>query len=204
MQLTNLLRVLILAVACIPGAAFAGDWYVGVSGGFSTYSSGLTGGSSATESGYDLIGGYRLSRHWALEASRFDMGSADTSTAFQGVDVFTQTQTSTDTDGFALSAIGTLPFGDTWSGFVILGAADSHTKVTTEHDSTSPIFGTTSSSTSESATKVGLSYGVGLQADTGGAWTFRLGWRTMNHVGDSSTTGSGNVSLAFLSALRTF
>ena len=177
MRLTNLLSVLILAVAFIPSAAFADDWYLGASGGSSTYGSQFLGGSSATTNGYDLIGGYRLSKHWALEANYFDMGSADDTSTFFGIDVDTQTRTSVDTDGFALSMVGALPFGDTWGGFVTIGAAESHTKVTTTTVSTSPIFGTTSASMSASASKVVFDYGVGVQADTGGAWSFRLGWR---------------------------
>src|SRR5690242_3052660 len=116
MRLTSLLSVLFLALVSIPGAAVADDWYLGASVGSSTYGSQFLGGSSATTNGYDLIGGYRLSKRWALEASYFDMGSADTSNASFGIDIDTESQASVDTDGFALSMVGTLPFGDTWSG----------------------------------------------------------------------------------------
>lgn len=204
MRLTKLLGVLVLAVAFIPGAAFADDWYLGASVGSSNYGSKLVGGSMSTASGYDLLAGYRLSPHWALEAGYLDMGSVDYSNAFFGVDLNTFSQISVDTKGFALSMVGTIPFGDTWSGFVTVGAADSRTQVTTTSESVSPTLGTHSSSTSESASKVALDYGVGVQADTGGAWVFRLGWRRLNNVGKTDSTGTGDIDFVFVAALYSF
>ena len=205
MKPVNMIHATAFIAAILPGAANAADWYLGASVGSSNYGGKLLGGSSATANGYDLIGGYRISKHWALEASYFDMGSADSSNMFFfGADFKRQVQTSVDLDGYALSMVGTIPFGDTWSGFVTFGAAESHTKVMTTTVSTSPIGGTNSSSMSVSASKQVFGYGAGVQADTGGAWVFRLGWRTLSGVGKTDTTGSDDVSFLYLSALCTF
>ena len=205
-RVASILAALILSVGILPAArADASPWYLGASVGSSSYGGKLLGGSSATANGHDLIGGYRLSRHWALEASYFDMGSADSSNRlFIGADFKTQVQNSVELDGYALSMVGTLPFGDTWSGFVTVGAAESRTKVATTAITTSPIGGTNSISMSVSASKQVFDYGAGVQADTGGAWVFRLGWRTFSGVGKTDTTGSDDVSFLFVSALWSF
>ena len=206
MRLMSLLSALTLAVAFVPGSACAADWYLGASGGSSSYGSKLLGGSSGTTLGYDLFAGYRLSPRWALELSYFDMGSADANKTVFGPAPCVGTgcaamlgssaaRSSADTDGFALSMVGTLPFGDTWSGFVTFGAADSRTDVTP-----APLV----AAQSISASKWVLGYGVGLQADAGSGWAFRLGWRTLSGVGKSTTTGSDDVSFLFLSALYSF
>lgn len=203
MRLTHMLSASILAVAAIPAPAFAADWYLGASAGSSSYPGQFLGAGSATASGYDLFAGYRLSPHWALEASHFDMGSIDANSSFVGVDTATSTHSSADTRGFALLTVGNLPFGDTWSAFLTVGAADTRTNETSTSVGTSPIRPPITSSMSASASKWVLSYGAGLQANTEGGWAFRLGWRTLHNVGNTAT-GSGDIGFLYLSALYTF
>ena len=209
MRLTRMLSASILAVAAIPASAFAADWYLGTSVGPSTYSSQLLGFDTATAIGYDLFAGYRLNPHWALELSYFDMAPAKASkgaigpgfcvgTQCAATSAFQAEQSDADTNGFALMTVGNLPFGDTWSAFLTVGAANTNTEVTPKY------LTLQGRPQSKSASKWVLSYGAGVQANTGGSWAFRLGWRTLNNVGNSATTGSGDVGFVYLSALCTF
>lgn len=204
MRLTNFLSALTLAAICAPGTALADGWYLGASGGSSSYGSQLLGGSSATTLGYDLFAGFRLNSRWALEAAYFDMGSADTSKTVTGplpcvgtgcaaMLGTTTVKGTADTKGFALSLVRTFHFSDTWSAFVTFGAADASTDVTTP---------SVNAPASYSASKWSPDYGIGVQADTGSGWAFRLGWRTISNVGKSGTTGTGDVGFLFLSAFH--
>ena len=165
------------------------------------------GTQSTSETGYDFFAGYRLSSHWALEARFFDMGSANSSQTIIGAGpcsgapfctavALTANETVTaKADGISISAVLDMPFTDRWGAFLDLGAADTTIKSTTS---------VLTASVSDKSTKWTGDYGVGVRYSGNSGWGIRLGWCQLHSVGDSNSTGSGNVSFEYLSALYSF
>lgn len=161
--------------------------------------------TSTSETGYDFFAGYRLSSHWALEARFFDMGSANSSQPIIGAGpcgggIFCPQLSADETgtakaNGFSISAVLDMPFADHWGAFLDLGAADTTVKSTTS---------VLNASVSDKSTKWSPDYGIGVQYSGTSGWSFRLGWRQLHSVGDSNSTGSGNVDFEYLSALYSF
>ena len=163
--------------------------------------------TSTSETGYDFFAGYRLSSHWALETRFFDMGSVDSTQPLAGSSApcsgtgctalqLTGNETVTaKANGFSISAVLDLPFTGHWGAFLDLGAADTTVKSTTS---------VLAASVSDKSTKWSGAYGIGVRYSGSSGWGIRLGWRQLHSVGDSNTTGSGDVNFEYLSAAYSF
>lgn len=191
-------------------------WYVSVSAGSADYgntvndagnalSSGLTSAgvpntttSSKTSTGFELEGGYNFNKYFALEGGYFNMGSATidgTATPpFTG-----NFHADIKANGWELNAVGTLPINDNWGVFGFGGLIAASVK---EDVSANGPGG--SAAQSQSASNTTYDVGVGVRYDTGSHWGFRGGFKQFHGMGDSNTTGKGNVNLLFLGASYSF
>ncbi len=154
------------AATCLAGSAWAGDKYILVSAGTTTYNgsaqsdsdaqlsaAGLSGVQSTmdtTTTGYKLFLGYKFSPNFAVEGGLVDLGSLNYNATFTGGSLSLTNKTS----GFNLSALGLLPVNEDLSVFGKTGLTLASVKGS----------GTTSTgvSVSNNSDKSSVGYGVGL------------------------------------------
>lgn len=207
-----------IVAVCAAGVAQADDngWYLGASLGASNYGNGIdnsasqlqqnltsegltnTATSNAAATGGDVFVGYSFNRYFALEGGYYNMGSAtidDTVTApapgTGHIDL--------KLDGWRLDAVGTYPMSDAWSLFARLGAINASVKE--DISASGSVSATTPGASSTNST---FDLGVGVQFNTSRSWGIRLGLTQFHNVGDSNSTGNGNVGFAYVSALYRF
>jgi len=127
----------------------------------------LVGGSLGScdekDTAWKLFGGYQFNRHFALEGSYFDYGSASARGQTFGVPL----QVAADLTAFGIAAVGMLPLGSQFSLFGKLGLLRSELDV-----GASGVGGASAGSDSET----GLHYGVGLMFNLAGNFSVRAEW----------------------------
>lgn len=191
-------------------------WYVGLSVGQANYGSdiesaasllnqGLTGLGftntvtySKTDTGYVPRFGYRFNQYFSLEANYFNMGTAN----IYGTITSPVTGTanlSIKLTGYGIDAVGTYPFNDMWGVFANAGVIEASVK-----ENVNASNGVTGLANSLSSNNTTYDVGGGVQLNIPNNWAFRLGYMQYHNVGDSGTTGSGNVNYAYLGAFYYF
>jgi OOP family OmpA-OmpF porin len=167
-------------------------FYLGAGVGVSEYNdscSGLPGGISCDENDttYKLFGGYDVNRYFGVEAGYVDFGKTSASGA--GVSA------SIDGKGFELSAIGKWPATQNLSLFGRLGV------VRWDLDARASGPG---ASISNSATGTDWTIGIGGSWAFTRNWSARAEWQRYNNVGDTNTTGKGDIDTFGLSVVYKF
>ena len=160
----------------------------------------LSGSSQTSEDGFTwgLTLGYQFFRYLAVEAAWVDLGSSEYKAsvdATDGVDVYAlDTKITADSAGATLSALGILPFAESWQVYGRAGMyfAGNDLEVTVDGAS-----GEDSDNTQEFYWGVGGGY-------TAGQWTTRLEYQQYMDVGDDSTTGETDISRITLGAIYRF
>lgn len=207
------------AVAVIASSAACADqgpWYVSGSLGTSDYGSQVddfanqlsadlaaagapnSTTSSKTGTGFSLDGGYNFNKYFALEGGYFNMGSA-TVDGIALPPASGKFHADIKLNGWELNAVGTLPLSEHWGLFAAGGLVAA--SVTSDFS----VFGPGGSDAqSESANNTTFDYGVGVRYDTDNHWGFRAGFKQYHDVGDSNTTGKGNVNFLFVSGSYNF
>jgi opacity protein-like surface antigen len=164
----------------------------------------LSGRSETSEDGFTwgLTLGYQFFRYLAVEAAWVDLGSSEYKAsvdATDGVDVVPlDFKTTADSAGATLSALGILPFADSWQVYGRVGMyfAGNDLEVSASSDGVGA-SGEDSDNTQEFYWGVGGGY-------TAGQWTTRLEYQQYMDVGDDSTTGEADISRITLGAIYRF
>lgn len=184
---------LALAAATMAAAGAQADVYVGAG----------VGVTSVDESGFDdsngfkLTAGYKVSQHFAIQASYLQLGEFDVNqnmlNAMEdefsggfGIDVSLDS-VSVESSGFDLSLVGYLPFTENFSGFARLGIYvwdfDSNATVTVDGFTASESVGDSGND---------LSYGLGVEYAFNPSWTLVGEWSNYKVAdGDISMIGAG-------------
>jgi len=164
----------------------------------------LSGSSQTSEDGFTwgLTLGYQFFRYLAVEAAWVDLGSSEYKAsvdATDGVDVYAlDTKITADSAGATLSALGILPFAESWQVYGRVGMyfASNDLDVTVSSGDVGA-SGEDSDNTQEFYWGVGGGY-------TAGHWTTRLEYQQYMDVGDDSTTGEADISRITLGAIYRF
>ena len=151
-------------------------WYIGFGIGQSKFKGacdGLSPGVTCddTDTGGKVLGGYQFSKNFDLELAYADLGQAKATSSGSGSSTF-------GAKGVEFAGVGMLPIGDHFS--VLARAGLFHWKV----DTNGP---------SASASGTDLTYGFGLKFDFNRDFSIRGEWQRFKDVGDSNTTGQGNI-----------
>jgi OOP family OmpA-OmpF porin len=180
------LRVaVLLSLLSLPGLALSQDipgWYIGFGIGQSKAKGACDGVSGAgisckeTDTAGKILGGYQLSRNFALELAYADLGQAKAS--FSGFGDAT-----IGAKGFEFTGIGMLPLSDRFS--LLAKAGLFHWNVDFK-DGTGLIG-------SSSASGTDLTYGLGVKFDFTKNFAIRGEWQRYKDVGDLNTTGQSNI-----------
>jgi OOP family OmpA-OmpF porin len=206
---------LALSMASAASWAEGSGWYFGVTGGqaeadlnkaefddlviFAFESNGatvLSGTSSLDDSdtSFSLVGGYRVSEYFAVEAGYVDLGTAEYRSSGMvdriGLPPTPATYSADfEVTGFTATAIGAVPIGTAFDVHGQAGILFADTKITER--------ATVSSSTASdsfSADSQDLFYGLGVGLQVGQNWSFSLDWQQFKDVGDDEETGETDVN----------
>lgn len=164
----------------------------------------LDGSSEVSEDGFTwgLILGYQIFPFLAVEASYMDFGKFE----YKARGTLTDGVTTTDGafrlnasgKGPTVSALGILPFANTWSVYGRVGVAfadvDYQAHLT---------VGNESASLSQSSSSESFLWGVGL-GYTSSQWTTRIEYQQINDVGDDDIAGKADASRIVLGAIYHF
>jgi OOP family OmpA-OmpF porin len=172
--LPNALRAIaLLSLFALPELAASQDipgWYIGFGIGQSKFKGACDGvgpGVSCdnTDTAGKFLGGYQFSRNFDLELAYADLGQAKAGGS------------TLKTKGFELAGVGMLPIGDRFS--LLARGGLFHWQV----DATG----------SPNASGTDLTFGLGLKFDFTRDFSIRAEWQRYKDVGDSNTTGQGDI-----------
>lgn len=180
------LCVAVLAsLLALPELALSQDipgWYIGIGIGQSKARGACDGVSAPgvtcdeTDTAGKILGGYQMSRNFALEAAYADLGQAKATVAGSG-------SATIGTKGFEFAGIGMLPVGERFS--LLAKAGLFHWKVDAK-DGTGLIGSANASGTD-------LTFGFGVKFDFTRDFAIRGEWQRYKDVGDSNTTGQSDI-----------
>jgi len=167
-----------LALSQVPDVG----WYIGIGIGQSKAKGACDGVSGPgitcdeTDTAGKILGGYQLSRNFALELGYADLGQAKAT--------FTGAGSATiETRGFEFTGVGMLPVSERFS--VLAKAGLFNWKVDSK-DQTGLVGSANASGTD-------LTYGFGVKFDFTKDFAARGEWQRYKDVGDLNTTGQGDV-----------
>ena len=169
------------------GQAPADNWYAGIGWGNATAKDLCdTGGEPGLvvtscddkASGWKLFGGYRLNKHFAIEAAYSAGSDFEASGTYFGMPV----SLSAKANFLEGTAVGMLPLGERFALLGKIGVSYWDLKVST------PLG-------SDSDSGLGLTYGVGAQFDFTPKFGVRAEWQMYPSVGDEDTTGQTDVDV---------
>jgi OmpA-OmpF porin, OOP family len=185
------LAILGLASAmAFAGPAFAQDtgFYAGISLSQSSADVDCTGTTSCDDedSAWKILGGYRFSKHFAVEFGYTDLGEVTGTVGASNVAI--------ESTAFELVAVGFLPFADKFSAYGKVGMYRGDTEATV----TGPLGG----SVSESNT--GLTFAVGVQWDFTKNLAARAEWQKYSDVGGDNVGGEGDVDVIGIGVIWKF
>jgi OOP family OmpA-OmpF porin len=174
----------LVSLLSLPGLALSQDipgWYIGIGIGQSKAKGACDGVSGPgitcdeTDTAGKILGGYQLSKNFALELGYADLGQAK-ATGGGGSSTF-------GTKGFEFTGIGMLPIGERFS---VLAKAGLFSWKVDLKDETGLIGSANASGTD-------LTYGLGLKFDFTRDFAIRGEWQRYKDVGDLNTTGQADV-----------
>ena len=126
------------------------------------------------DTGFKLYGGYRVNRHFALEAGYVDLGEVGYRGTFTGLPV---TNGQIETSGLNLSAVGIVPIGQSFSLFGKVGL------FLWESEATDLTGGAPFRSTADDTD---VSFGLGASFDFGRNFSLRGEWERFEVAGSDS------------------
>lgn len=176
--LVSLLSLPKLALSQVPDVG----WYIGIGIGQSKFKGSCEGVSGPgitckeTDTGGKILGGYQLSKNFALELGYADLGQ--TKATFSGFGSAT-----IGAKGFEFTGIGMLPLNEQFS---LLARAGLFNWKVDFKDGTGLVGSANASGTD-------LTYGFGLKFDFTRDFAARGEWQRYKDVGDLNTTGQGDV-----------
>ena len=187
------------ATAQDSGTYLDGRGYLGAAIGqakFKKSCSGLTGVGFAgscdeKDTAWKVFGGYQAHRYFGLELGYTDLGETSAAGTIAGVPV----SAAIEAKGIELTVVGTVPLGDRFSAYAKVGAFrwDVDARAT---------VGAVTTSTDDKGTN--FTYGFGLNFHVNPNIAVRAEWQRYNDVGDSSTTGRGDVNMVSAGVLFKF
>ncbi len=200
--LGTLVLVLAAGSAAAQGAPGPAGWYGGLNLGNSRLRAngadldaafarqGITSSSSIdrSDAAWGLNLGYRLDKTWALEGGYENLGRFRYSapTTAPGVDSITGKYKA---HAWSFAGLGFVPLASGWSIYGKAGLARTRAAL----DAASSTGATRPAGAKDSNT--GFLLGAGFNYDFAGNAFARLGWDRYTRVGDSGTTGRGNVDV---------
>lgn len=182
------LATLILVSSSVAAMATDSGWYVGASLGQSNADinagdiksllegagyTGVVASVDNTDTGWKLFGGYQLNKNIGFEAAYVNLGSWTTSATYT-TPAGSPRSSTTEVDGFQLSAVGTLPLNDAFSVFGKVGAFISSTDGT---------VATSLGSGSASGDGTDLIYGLGANWKINPSIGLRAEWERFQGLG---------------------
>jgi hypothetical protein len=193
---------IIAALIWLPTASKAAEnssgWYAGADLGqarLSVEGLHIIGGQELSDTALSAHGGYRFSRHLALEGSFADLGdfryTADTC-AEACIPEEAQTRFQHAVTRLDLSVVAAAPLGQRWQVYARAGFTSTRVETVARN-----LVGASRSSHGRDASPI---YGVGLRASVGGQWSMRLQWDRSSH----SKGNDLNVSTLWLGAAYQF
>lgn len=180
-----LLATALVSLLALPKLAISQDipgWYIGIGIGQSKAKGACDGVSGPgitckeTDTAGKILGGYQLSKNFALELGYADLGQAKATFSGSG-------DATIGTKGFEFTGIGMLPIGDRFS--LLARAGLFHWNVDAK-DGTGLVG-------SASASGTDLTFGFGVKFDFTKDFAIRGEWQRYKDVGDANTTGQGDV-----------
>jgi len=147
-----------------------------------------------TDTGYKLYGGYRFSRHFAVEGGYFDLGKFDFAATTLPAGTLSG---NVKVHGLNLDLVGILPMTDRFSAFGRIGATYARTR-----DSFSGSGAAAAFSTSRSSSDANFKVGAGIQYD----FNYNLGMRleAERYRLNDAVGGKGNVDLLSIGLVYRF
>lgn len=168
--------------------------YLGAGGGLSKSeidSSGFSGSLDDKDTGWKVFAGYQFNQYIAIEGGYYDLGKV----TFNGVlTTGPVTSGSFKSKAYALSAVGSLPVGDSFALLARLGLARGDQKGTV-------IVGGVGASASDDSTE--FTYGLGLRYDLTRNMALRAQWERFR-VGGTNVGGKNDVDLYSLDFVYRF
>ena len=176
------LSVGILALMLAASAPQAAEWYAGGSIGETEVSglslnliddgSVLTGSVDDSDSGWTILGGVRLQKHFAIEAGYIDYGEFSINATSDGTgSIFAPGPVNAEISatGFSVSALGLIPVGEQFDLFGRIGYFSI--------DADSAVTNSATGRVTDSDSDDDLLYGVGAQYNFRAPFTLRVEWR---------------------------
>jgi OOP family OmpA-OmpF porin len=180
-----LLATVLISLLALPKLALSQDipgWYIGIGIGQSNAKGACDGVSGPgitcdeTDTAGKILGGYQLSRNFALELAYADLGQAKATFAGFG-------SATIGAKGFEFTGIGMLPIAERFS---LLARAGLFSWKVDAEDGTGLVG-------SASASGTDLTYGFGVKFDFTKDFAIRAEWQRYKDVGDLNTTGQADV-----------
>lgn len=148
---------------------------------------GLVSTTSNNPTAYRLQAGYQFHPNWAIESGYVDLGKISYSaTGVVGVTPGTANETD-KAEAWNVSAVGILPFGNSFSALGKLGIAS----VRSAANATVTLTGVGTATLGQSKTKTNATYGLGLKYDL----TKNVSVRGDYDNYDTGVTGAGNIGV---------
>lgn len=164
-----------------------------------------------SDTAYGLVGGYRLTPHFAVESGFVNFGSVTyTSHSTGNFPQETGTESvsiESETTGFTLAVLGVLPLSRNWELFGSAGALFADNKITITVNAQGqrflPPLGNHFSA-SDSAGTTNLYAGLGLSRRFFEIYDLRLEYQRAFDAGDEDSGGKGDLDVALLGLVVTF
>jgi hypothetical protein len=196
MKNLTLSSMTLLAALILPGVALADDTtYVGADFGGATYNLDTTSNYGSGSDAVRLMWGWEFNPNFSVELNYTDFGDQsdyfDSGAPHGGG--FSQDLTG---HGVGITFIGSHYISDNWSIFGRVGTTDTSMEIN-QNDYSGDVF---------NATDHGWHpmLGVGMAFDFGPTFTVHFGIDSFQDVGNSATTGHGNITLGYIGLVTYF
>ncbi|WP_435628338.1 outer membrane beta-barrel protein [Candidatus Ferrigenium straubiae] len=157
---------------------------------------GVVSTASNNPTAFKLQAGYQINQNFAVEGGYIDLGKISYS-ATGTVGGVAGTATETDkAEAWNISAVGILPFGNSFSAIGKLGVAS----VRSNANAAVTLAGIGTATLGASKSKTDLTYGLGIKYDISKNFAVRGDWDRYN----TGVTGTGNISVLSLGVAYKF
>lgn len=166
----SMLATLGLMAGAAQAAPASPGWYLGVDAGHSEIKPDFA--PEVSDTGFALHGGYRFTRHLAVEASYADLGDFDYTMEcpadFACIPEAFPRHVDASIDRVDVALLGIVPFGERAEVYAKVGVAQTRVDAT--------VSSLWEGSRSRSSDSSGAVYGLGLRVHLDAPWSLRLQW----------------------------